>query len=48
MDVVSRRRIVGIQKWAKGGEKIEVEMSQIQCHEANNNLNYKITNYCSL
>ena len=44
MDVVTRRRIVSTQKWAKGGEKIEVEMSQIQCHEAKNNLNCKITN----
>ena len=44
MDVIRRTRIIGTKKWAKGGEKIEVEMSQIQCHEAKNNLNCKIIN----
>ena len=44
MDVIRRKRIIGTKKWAKGGDKIEVEMSQIQCHEAKNNLNCKIIN----
>ena len=44
MDVITRKRDVGIKKWAKGGEKIEVEMSHIQCHNSRNNYDCKITN----
>lgn len=44
MDVITRRRIVGTKKWAKGGEKIEVEMSHLQCHNSRNNYDCKITN----
>ena len=46
MDVITRRRFVGTKKWAKGGEKVEVEMSFIQCHnaKADGDLNCKATN----
>lgn len=43
MDVITRKRIVGTKKWAKGGEKVEVEMSFLQCHNAKD-LNCKATN----
>ena len=44
MDVITRKRIVGTKKWAKGGEKIEVEMSHLQCHNSRANLDCKVTN----
>ena len=46
MDVITRRRIVGTKKWAKGGEKVEVEMAFLQCHNAKayGDLNCKATN----
>ena len=39
-------RIVGTKKWAKGGEKVEVEMAFLQCHNAKayGDLNCKATN----
>jgi len=44
MDVITRKRIIGTKKWSKGGEKIEVEMSHLQCHNARANLECKVTN----
>ena len=44
MDVITKKRIVGTKKWAKGGEKIEVKTSHLQCHNSRANLDCKVTN----